>query len=68
MKNEIATLEYMGACDIVEQNENINGIKPILVFKCKIYPDGLMKKFRAQLCARGDQKLEVITFWRPMHC
>ena len=29
-------------------------------FKCKRYPDGIIKNFTAQFCARGDQQLEGI--------
>jgi len=32
-------------------------------FKCKCYPDGLIKKFKARFCARGDQQLEGIDFF-----
>ncbi len=32
-------------------------------FKCKHYPDGLIKKFKARFCARGDQQLEGIDFF-----
>ena len=32
-------------------------------FKYKRYPDGLIKKFKAQFCARGDQQLEGIDFF-----
>ena len=30
------------------------------VFKLKKIPDGLIKKFTAQLCACGDKKLELV--------
>ncbi len=32
-------------------------------FKCKHYPDGLIKKFKARFCARGYQQLEGIDFF-----
>ncbi len=32
-------------------------------FKCKGYPDGLIKKFKARFCARGDQQIEGIDFF-----
>lgn len=32
-------------------------------FKCKRYPDGLIKKFKARFCARGDMQLEGIDFF-----
>ncbi len=32
-------------------------------FKCKRYPDGLIKKLKARFCARGDKQLEGIDFF-----
>ncbi|EJK76700.1 hypothetical protein THAOC_01524 [Thalassiosira oceanica] len=32
-------------------------------FKCKRFPDGLIKKFKARFCARGDQQLEGADFF-----
>jgi hypothetical protein len=32
-------------------------------FKCKHYPDGLIKKFKARFCAPEDQQLEGIEFF-----
>ena len=32
-------------------------------FKLKRYPDGLIKKFKARFCARGDQQIEGIDFF-----
>jgi hypothetical protein len=32
-------------------------------FKCKRYPGGLIKKFKARLCARGDKQLEGTDFF-----
>ena len=63
METKIATLESMGAWDVVERNENMNGIQQILVFKCKRYPDGLIKRFKALFCARGYEQLEVINIF-----
>ncbi len=33
------------------------------VFKCKRYPDGLIKKFKAQFCAQGDKQIEGVDFF-----
>jgi hypothetical protein len=33
-------------------------------FKCKRYPDGLIKKFKTRFCAQGDQQLEGIDFFK----
>jgi hypothetical protein len=67
MKLEIATLENIDAWTIVKQNDS-NGkphhvIPSTWAFKCKQYPDGLIKKFKARFCARGDKQVEEIDFF-----
>jgi hypothetical protein len=32
-------------------------------FKCKRYPDGRIRKFKARFCARGDRQIEGIDFF-----
>ena len=34
-------------------------IQSTWAFKCKRYPYGLIKKFKARFCVRGDQQLEL---------
>jgi hypothetical protein len=41
----------------------MNIINSTWAFKCKRYPDGLIKKFKARFCARGDQQLQGIDFF-----
>ncbi len=41
----------------------MNVISSTWAFKCKRYPDGLIKKFKARFCARGDQQLKGIDFF-----
>ena len=41
----------------------MNVLKSIWAFKLKRNPDGLIKKFKAQFCARGDMQLEGIDFF-----
>ena len=41
----------------------MNVIDSISAFKLKRFPDGLIKKFKARFCARGDQQLEGIDFF-----
>ena len=60
MKVEIATLESMGAWEIVDKDDSMNIIDSTWVFKCKSYPDGLIKKFKAQFYARGNHQSEEI--------
>jgi len=40
----------------------MNIISSTWAFRCKRYPDGRIKKFKARFCARGDQQLEGIDF------
>jgi hypothetical protein len=60
---EIETLESMDAWEIVDQEEGMNVIDSIWAFKLKRFPDGMVKKFKARFCARGDQQLEGIDFF-----
>ncbi len=41
----------------------MNVISSTWAFKCKRYPDGLIKKFKSRFCARGDQQLEGMDFF-----
>lgn len=60
---EIETLESMGAWEVVDREEDMNVIDSTWAFKLKRYPDGMVKKFKARFCARGDQQLEGIDFF-----
>ena len=33
-------------------------------FKCKRFPDGLIKKFKARFCARGDKQIEGVDYFQ----
>jgi len=65
MELEIFTLESISAWDVVEREdeETMKVINSTWAFKCKRYPDGLIKKFKARFCARGDQQLHGIDFF-----
>ena len=65
MELEIATLEALDAWKVVEYDPSTmkNVIRSTWAFKCKRYPDGLVKKFKARFCARGDMQLEGIDFF-----
>ena len=47
MQVKIATLESMGAWEIVDCADDMNVIDLTWAFKCKRYPDDLIKKFKA---------------------
>ena len=48
---------------MVDREDGMNVIQSIWAFKLKRFPDGLIKKFKARFCARGDQQLEGIDFF-----
>ena len=60
---EIETLESMDAWEVVDREGHMNVIDAIWAFKLKRFPDGMVKKFKARFCARGDQQLEGIDFF-----
>ena len=52
MKLEIATLEAIDAWSVIDCLDH-HVIASTWAFKCKRYPDGLIKKFKARFCAKG---------------
>jgi len=62
-KTEIATFEGMEAWEVVKSTVEMNVIPSTWAFKCKRFPDGLIKKFKARFCARGDMQIEGIDFF-----
>ncbi|KAL7465925.1 hypothetical protein ACHAXS_006230 [Conticribra weissflogii] len=60
---EIETLEGMDAWEVVDQQPDMNVIDSTWAFKLKRFPDGLIKKFKARFCARGDQQIEGVDFF-----
>jgi hypothetical protein len=63
MELEIFTLESIEAWQVVDWKDEMNIISSTWAFKCKRYPDGLIKKFKARFCASRDQQLEGIDFF-----
>jgi len=59
---EIATLEAIDAWSLIDHLDH-HVIASTWAFKCKRYLDGLIKKFKAHFCARGDQQIEGIDFF-----
>jgi hypothetical protein len=53
----------MNAWEVVERTLDMNVIRSTWAFKIKRYPDGLIKKFKARFCARGDMQVEGIDFF-----
>ena len=57
-------LKNMNAWEVIDQTEDINVIDSIWAFKLKHFPGSLVKKFKARFCARGDQQLEGVDFFK----
>ena len=62
-KAEIRTLEEMDSWTVVDRTSDMNVIGGTWAFKIKRFPDGVIKKFKARFCARGDQQLEGVDFF-----
>jgi hypothetical protein len=54
MKLEISTLEAINTWSVIDRLD-YHVKASTWAFNCKRYPDGLIKKFKARFCARGDQ-------------
>ena len=60
---EVETLESMDAWEVVDRTPEMNVIDSIWAFRLKRFPDGMIKKFKARFCARGDQQLAGVDFF-----
>ena len=60
---EIETLESMDVREVVDRTDDMNVIDSIWAFKLKRFPEGMVKKFKARFCARGNQQLEGVDFF-----
>ena len=49
--------------ETVEREEWMNVLPGTWAFKCKRYPDGTMRKFKARFCARGDKQIEGVDYF-----
>ena len=70
MGTEIHTLDDEMHCwDYVERTPNMKVLPSTWAFKCKRYPDGRIKKFKARFVVRGDCQIEGVDFfetWAPV--
>jgi len=57
MKAEISTLTKLKAWTVVSLTPDMNVLDSTWAFKCKRYPDGNIRKFKARFCCRGDQQI-----------
>jgi hypothetical protein len=69
-KKELSTLQDDLNCwSVVPWHKRMNVLHSTWAFKCKRYPDGRVKQFKARFCARGDQQQEGIDYfetWSPV--
>mmetsp|Transcript_30431 Transcript_30431/g.69423 ORF Transcript_30431/g.69423 Transcript_30431/m.69423 type:complete len:1695 (-) Transcript_30431:406-5490(-) len=67
---EIRTLDdEMGCWDYVERTPGMKVLPSTWAFKCKRYPDGRIKKFKARFVVRGDCQTEGVDYfetWAPV--
>ena len=61
---EIETLQGMDAWNVVDKTDDMNVIDSTWAFKLKRFPDGLIKKFNGRFCARGDQQIEGVDYFK----
>jgi hypothetical protein len=64
METEMETLEVeMQSWELVRRTSEMNVLPSTWAFKCKRRPDGLVKKFKARFCVRGDRQKEGVDFF-----
>ena len=62
MVTELQTLEEIGAWIKVARTRTMNVLKSTWAFKIKRFPNGLVRKFKARFCVRGDMQIEGVDF------
>ena len=61
---ELDTLDQkMESWDIVDRRHDMNVLPSTWAFKCKRFPDGSIRKFKARFCVRGDKQIEGVDFF-----
>ena len=62
MVKELKYLKDLGSFKMLKHPRGANILKSTWAFKKKHYPDGNLRKYKAHLCVRGNQKIEGIDF------
>ena len=62
MDTELRTLKSQDTWTKVKRKSGMNVIKSTWAFKVKRYPSGLVRKFKARFCVRGDMQIPGIDF------
>ena len=66
---EMDTLQKTEAWDVVKIPPGIKPIQSTWAFRCKRYPDGTVKKFKARVCIMGNRQtygVEYFETWSPV--
>ena len=56
--NEYKTLIRFDAWEVVDKDPWMNTLPSTWAFKCKRYPDGTMRNFKARFCARETSQFK----------
>jgi len=63
-EKEIKTLgEDKDAWDVVKREPWMNVLPSTWAFKCKRFPDGMIRKLKARFCCRGDRQIEGVDYF-----
>jgi hypothetical protein len=62
-EKEINTLIEKEAWDEVDREEWMNVLPSTWAFKCKRFPDGMIRKLKARFCVRGDMQVEGVDYF-----
>jgi Reverse transcriptase (RNA-dependent DNA polymerase) len=63
MEEEYNTLTYKDSWEIVDRTPDMKVLGTTWAYRCKRFPDGLVRKLKARFCVRGDQQVEGIDFF-----
>ena len=58
MDTEMQALSKLNSFIMMDRPRGANILDSTWAFKKKRYPDGLLNKFKARFCVRGDQQVE----------
>jgi hypothetical protein len=62
-KKEIETLLHMDVWEEVDREPWMNVLPSTWAFRIKRFPNGLIRKFKARFCARGDKQIHGVDFF-----
>jgi hypothetical protein len=60
MESEMEALIVKNAWVILDREERMLVLPSVWAFKCKCFPDGLVRKLKARFCVQGDCQIDGI--------